>query len=145
MKKQVMPMKKDQMELGALVLRIALGVAFVVAALDKILSLPMATDMFKALFGAGAGAGLLYLAIVIELVGGVMLLLNWHVREAAGVLALFIVVAFVTTFKLGAAPHMIGTLREVLVMNTGGGNTAVNFAYFAMLLSLVLSGCRQCK
>jgi len=138
-------MKKDRAELGTLVLRIALGVAFVVAALDKVLSLPMATDMFKMLFGSDAGAGLLYLAIVIELVGGVMLLLNWHVREAAGVLALFIVVAFVTTFKLGAAPHMIGTLREVLVMNTGGGNTAVNFAYFAMLLSLVLSGCRQCK
>ena len=65
--------------------------------------------------------------------------------EEPDVLAVFSLVAFVKTFKLGSAPNFIGTLREIMVMNTGGGNTAVNFAYFAGLLSLAFSGCKQCK
>jgi len=126
------------------VLRIFLGVAFIVAALDKIMSLPMAREMFTGFFG-GAGPALLYLAIAIELLGGLALLFNWHAACAALLLAVFILVAFVKTFKLGAAPNFISMLREIMVMNTGGGNTAVNFAYFAGLLSLAFSGCKQCK
>lgn len=121
------------------VLRVFFGVAFLVAGLDKVLSLPMAKGMFEGMFG-GAGALMLYLAIVIELAGGLALLFNWKVRESAVVLALFILVAFVQTFKLGDAPNFVAVLREIMVMNTGGGNTAVNFAYFAGLLSLAFSG-----
>jgi uncharacterized membrane protein YphA (DoxX/SURF4 family) len=131
-------------EWGPAVLRIFFGVAFIVAGLDKILSLPMAKEMFTGFFG-GAGPALLWVAIAIELLGGLALLFNWHAPCAALLLAVFILVAFVKTFKLGAAPHFVGTLRELMVMNTGGGNTAVNFAYFAALLSLAFSGCRQCK
>jgi len=121
-----------------LVLRIFFGVAFIVGGLDKILSMPMAKEMFGMLFG-GAGIGMLYLAIAIELLGGLALLFNYRTREAAIVLALFILVAFVKTFQLGDAPHFVGTLREIAVMNTGGGNTAVNYAYFAGLLSLAFN------
>ncbi|RJQ20336.1 DoxX family protein [Candidatus Woesearchaeota archaeon] len=130
---------------GPLVLRLMLGVAFVVAALDKILSLPMARGMFEGLFGASLGAPLLYLAIAVELAGGLMLIFGWHTMEAAAALAVLILVAFFATFKLGAAPNLIATLREVMVMNTGGGNTAVNWAYFAGLLALVFNGCAQCE
>lgn len=126
------------------VLRIFFGVAFIVAGLDKILSMPMAKEMFGMMFG-GAGTAMLYLAIAIELLGGLALLFNWHAPCAALILAVFILVAFVKTFKLGVAPHFVGTLREIMVMNTGGGNTAVNFAYFAGLLSLAFAGCKTCK
>jgi uncharacterized membrane protein YphA (DoxX/SURF4 family) len=126
------------------ILRVGFGIAFLVAGLDKILGLEMAKGMFTQLFG-GAGPALLYLAIAIELVGGLMLLFNWHASCASLVLAVFILIAFIKTFKLGAAGNMVGTLRELLVMNTGGGNTAVNFAYFIGLLSLAFSGCKQCK
>ena len=129
---------------GPLVLRLMLGVAFVIAALDKILGIEMMKGMFQGLFGAGLGAPLLYLAIVVELAGGLMLIFGWHTREAAAVLAVLILVAFVTTFKLGQTANTIGMLREVMVMNTGGGNTAVNWAYFAGLLALVFNGCEQC-
>lgn len=122
------------------VLRMFFGVAFVVAALDKILSFSMMQGMFKGLFGAGLGAPAFYLAIAIELGGGAALLLNKYVRETAVLLAVFMVVAFVMTFKLGATANFVGTLREIMVMNTGGGNTAVNFAYFAAMLSLAFSG-----
>lgn len=126
------------------ILRIGFGIAFLVAGLDKILGLPMAKEMFTGLFG-GAGPALLYLAIAIELIGGLALLFNWHAACAALILAVFILIAFVKTFKLGQVTNMVGTLREIIVMNTGGGNTAVNFAYFIGLMSLAFSGCKQCK
>ncbi len=127
------------------ILRVFFGVAFIVAALDKIMGMSMAKGMFEQLFGASLGAPALYLAIAIELIGGLMLLFNWHTGCAAIFLSLFIIVALVKTWKLGEATSMVGMLREMLVMNTGGGNTAVNFAYLAGLLSLAFSGCKQCK
>ena len=127
-----------------IILRWFFGVAFIVAALDKILGMPMAKEMFGMMFG-GAGSVMLYLAIAIELLGGLALLFNFHAACAALILALFIVVAFVKTFQIGAAANFVGVLREIMVMNTGGGNTAVNFAYFAGLLALAFSGCDSCK
>ncbi|PIN76034.1 hypothetical protein COV18_01265 [Candidatus Woesearchaeota archaeon CG10_big_fil_rev_8_21_14_0_10_37_12] len=121
------------------VLRIFFGVAFLVAGLDKILGLSMARGMFEGLFGAGLGAPLLYLAIIIEVLGGLALLFNYKTPLVSLVLAVFILVALISTFKLGDAPNVIASLREILVMNTGGGNTAVNFAYLAGLLSLAFA------
>lgn len=132
-------MANEYAEYSTFVLRLFLGIAFVVAGLDKVLSWSMAKGMFEGFFG-GAGTIMLALAVLIELVGGVSLLLGFHTRYAATTLAVLILVAFITTFKLGDAPHFIGTLREIMVMNTGGGNTAVNWAFFAGLLSLALSG-----
>ena len=127
------------------ILRVFFGLAFVVAALDKILGLEMAKGMFEMLFGASLGAPLLYLAIVNELVGGLSLLFNRHASCMAALLSVFIFVALIVTWKIGAAPNIAAWLRELLVMNTGGGNTAVNFAYLAGLLTLAFSGCDSCK
>ncbi len=127
---------------GPTVLRIFFGVAFLVAGLDKILNLEMATGMFEKLLGMGA---LVYLAIIIEIVGGLALVLNKKVREASVVLALFILVAFIATFKIAEGVGFITSLREIMVMNTGGGNTAVNFAYFAGLLALAFTGSKGSK
>lgn len=122
------------------VLRLLFGIAFIIAGLDKILTYSMASGMFKTLFGQSIGGIALIVAIVIELLFGLALLLGFYTRVAATILALLILVAMATTFKLGEASNFVGTLREITVMNTGGGNTAVNFAYFAALLSLVFSG-----
>lgn len=135
---------QERKDWGPAVLRIFLGVGFLVAGIDKILGLSMARDMFGQLFGPGL-AWLVYVAIVIEIVCGGALILNRKVRESAAILAVFIVVAFIMTFKLGAAPNFIATLREIMVMNTGGGNTAVNFAYFAGLLALAFMGSKGSK
>ncbi|MAF34390.1 hypothetical protein CMO91_00935 [Candidatus Woesearchaeota archaeon] len=126
-------------EHGPFILRVFLGVAFIVAGLDKLLSYGMAQGMFTGMFG-GAGAAVLVVAIIVEIAGGLALLTGYHTKKAATVLAVVILVAFFKTFGVGQAPHFIGTLREVMVMNTGGANTAVNFAYFAGLLSLVATG-----
>ncbi|MBI4146072.1 DoxX family protein [Candidatus Woesearchaeota archaeon] len=130
---------------GPVILRTFFGVAFLIAALDKILSFGMAKGMFEGLFGTSLGAPALYLAILIELAGGLMLLLNWHAACAARVLSVFILVALVKTWQIGSATNAIGMLRELLVMNTGGGNTAVNFAYLAGLLNLGFAECETCK
>jgi len=136
---------QEHADWAPVILRVFFGVAFIVAALDKILGMETAKGMFEQLFGASLGAPALYLAIAIELIGGLMLLFNWHANCAAMFLSLFMVVALAKTWKLGEATSMVGLLREMLVMNTGGGNTAVNFAYLAGLLSLAFSGCKQCK
>lgn len=126
-------------EYGPLVLRVFLGIAFIVAGLDKVLSFGMAKGMFEQLFGS-AGSVIIVLAIIIEIVGGLALLFGYNTKYAAGVLALLILIAFISTFSIGQYGNIIGALREIMVMNTGGGNTAVNFAYFAGLLSLVFTG-----
>ncbi len=123
---------------SSFVLRLFLGVAFIVAGLDKLVHLGMATQMFQNLFGS-AGSLLVWVSIVVELIGGAFLLIGYNTRITAFVLALFILVAFVKTFKIGGM-DFISRLREIMVLNTGGGNTAVNFIYFASLLSLSLSG-----
>ncbi|MBI5072877.1 DoxX family membrane protein [Candidatus Woesearchaeota archaeon] len=130
-------------EWGPRIIAIALGIAFVVAGLDKVLNLSMAAGMFSSLFG---GQGwLVYPILLVEIFGGLALIVNWHAREAALVLAVVMVVAFVVTFKIGATTNFISAMREIIVMNTGGGNTAVNFAYFFSLVSLGFSDCKQCK
>ncbi len=126
------------------ILRIFFGVAFIVAALDKILGLTVAREMFTGFFGS-AGPALLWLAIAIELLGGLALLFNWHASCAAVLLSVFMLVALVKTWNISQAATFVQMLREMLVMNTSGGNTAVNFAYLAGLLSLAFSGCKQCK
>jgi len=126
---------KKNRHLAPVILRIFFGAAFIVAGLDKLLSLSMAKGMFGMLFGAGL-SWLVYVAIAVELAGGLMLLFNRKVRATSLVLSLFIVVALVVTFKLGDSANFVGTLREMLVMNTGGGNTPVNLAFLAGLLSL---------
>ncbi len=128
---------ESRQDLAPKLLAVPFGLAFLIAGLDKVFTLEMARGMFGQLFGAGL-SWMVYVAIVIELIGGAALLLNWHRREAALVLALLILVAFVVTFKLGQAPHFIGTLREIVVMK-------VNFAYFFALLALAFSGCKQCS
>ncbi|MDP6293279.1 MAG: DoxX family protein [Candidatus Woesearchaeota archaeon] len=126
-------------EHGPLILRVFLGVAFIVAGLDKLLSYGMAQGMFTSMFG-GAGTAVLVVAIIIEIAGGLALLTGYHTKKAASILAVIILVAFLKTFGVGQSAHFIGTLREVMVMNTSGANTAVNFAYFAGLLSLAATG-----
>ena len=73
----------EHKEWAQIILRVAFGFAFVVAGLGKILNLAMVKGMFEGLFGATIGTPLAYLTIVLELVGGLMLLLNWHASCAA--------------------------------------------------------------
>ncbi len=70
--------------MGPRLLAIALGVAFVVAGLDKILNIEMASQLFGMWFGGQSW--LVYVTLVIEILGGLALIANWHGREAAMVL-----------------------------------------------------------
>jgi len=138
--KEVRNWLRERKDWGNFVLRLFLGLAFVVAGLDKVMHIDMAAGMFNMLFGA-AGTTMLYLAIAIELVGGLFLLIGYQTRLTASVLAVLIVIAFIATFKIGGM-DFVSVLREVMVMNTGGGNTAVNWAYFAGLTALAFGGSR---
>jgi len=128
---------KDKTAYAILVLRIFFGVAFLVAGLDKVLHYSMARDMmFNQWFG-GLGTVMLMLAILIEIAGGLALLTGYYARYATWALIPMMLVAVLVTWKIGGMDS-ISSLREILVMNTGGGNTAVNFAYLAGLSALAL-------
>ncbi|MEM3126785.1 MAG: DoxX family protein [Candidatus Woesearchaeota archaeon] len=131
---------RERKDWGSLVLRLFLGLGFLVAGLDKVMHIEMVSGMFNMLYGP-AGMIMLYLAIAIEIVGGLLLLVGYQTRIAASVLAILIIVAFISTFKIGGM-DFVSILREVMVMNTGGGNTAVNWAYFAGLAALAFGGSR---
>lgn len=124
--------------IGIIILRLFFGLAFVVAGLDKILSFSSAKGMFISLFGA-LGVFMLVVAIIIELIGGLALLANVRAKWASGALAVFMVAALVSTFKVGDAPNVIAWVRELLVMNTGGSNVPVTLSYLAGLLAIFFS------
>ena len=129
---------------GRNVLRYFFGVAFLIAGLDKLFHFSMARDMmFNNWFG-GLGTAVLVAAIVLEIGGAVLLLANKHVKEATMGLGVLILVALFVTFKVGEA-DWIGTLREIFVMNTGGGNTPVNLAFLAGLAALYFMSCECAK
>ncbi|MBI4441541.1 DoxX family protein [Candidatus Woesearchaeota archaeon] len=119
-----------------LVLRTYFGIAFLVAGLDKLFHLDMAGKMFEMWF-PGFGAAMLWLAIAIEVIGGVTLLSGYYTQYAAGLFIPFMLVATAVTWKIGGM-DVISMVREMLVMNTAGGNTPVNLAYIAGLTALVL-------
>jgi len=135
----------NRQEKGLLILRVFFGIAFVIAGFDKLLRWGDVSGMFGMLFGS-AGAILAGIVLVIEIFGGLALVLGFHTRKAAWLLAVVIAVAFLKTFGVGDAPNLISTLRELLVMNTGKMNDMVNFqtstqlAYLAGLVTLGVSG-----
>ena len=126
---------------ATVVLRCVFGFAFVLAAINKILNYGVVTGMFQGFFGS-AGTVLTVATIIIELFGGIFLLLGIWTRIASALLAVVMVVAFIVTFKV-TSPGLIGALHEIFVMNVSGSNIVVNVAYFAALISLVFSGTQK--
>lgn len=129
-------MKEANYKYAELVLRIFFGAAFLIAGLDKLFHFSIARDMmFNAWFGQSLGTVMLVLAIIIEIGGSVFLLFGKYVKQITVVLIGLIVVASIVSWKIGGM-DFLSKLREILVMNTGGGNTAVNLTYLAGLLAL---------
>jgi|SRR3989344_5758418 len=73
-------------------LRLALGIVFIVAGFGKITNLAGPTGMLSGLGFPMAGALAVILAVV-ELGGGILLLLGWQTRLAASLLAVVMLVA----------------------------------------------------
>jgi len=122
------------------VLRLFLGVAFIVAGLHKLTHLEGVGGMFAGLFG-GAGTLLLWLTLVVELVGGAMLLVGYQTRWSATALAGIMIVALFTTWKISEGADFFTMLNNIFIM--GPGNMSTNIAMLAGLLSLAMSGSEE--
>ncbi len=96
-------------EWGPFVLRLVLGLLFVVAGIQKFMMTEGVTGMFSNMLGLPGGAATVYLVAVVELVGGLMFLTGWNVRIAAIPLAVAMVVAGVTMWMAASGnPDMNG-------------------------------------
>jgi putative oxidoreductase len=72
--------------------RILLGAIFLVAGLRKVMGIA-ATAGYFAKLGFPAPEVMAWVAVVIELGGGLLLVLGWHARRAAWLLILFVAIA----------------------------------------------------
>lgn len=116
-----------------MVLRIFFGAAFLIAGIGKLFSLDQTIGFFSQLFG---GAGwLAYPVLLVEIVGGILLLVDWHAMEASVVLAIVMLVATVVTFKAEAG--MFGVLQALF--------SSVPILYLVALVSIAMQGCKQCE
>lgn len=132
-------MTKKSAKYGPLVLRLFFGTAFIVAGLNKAISFSSSKIGFSTLFGQ-AGTIMLILAIVIETGAGLALLLGFHTRYSAFLLTILMIIATISTFKMGHVANILTFFEEILLRNSAGGNTGLQFTYLAGLISLVLTG-----
>lgn len=96
-------------EWGPFVLRLVLGLLFVVAGIQKFMMTEGVTGMFSNMLGIPGGAATVYLVAVIELAGGLMFLTGWNVRLAAIPLTIAMVVAGITMWNAALGnPDMNG-------------------------------------
>jgi uncharacterized membrane protein YphA (DoxX/SURF4 family) len=91
------------------VIRLVLGVLFVVAGIQKLMMTDAVTGMFSNMLGLPGGSATVYLVALVELVGGLMFLSGWNVRYAAMPLAVAMLVAGIAMWNMGLGnPDMNG-------------------------------------
>ncbi len=112
---------------GLLVLRVVVGIVFVMHGYQKFGSIDMVSGFFASL---GLGASMAYVVATIELVGGISLILGYGSKIAAGLLAIVMAGAIIKVhgangFFLGQAPgyEFVLTLlgASVAILYTGAG------------------------
>lgn len=115
--------------LGPLVLRLYLGILFIVFGMDKLKNIPGTQDMFINMFGLPGWTAVL--VGLVELVAGILLILGLATRESALALAIIIFVAMTKTNKFGLR---IGGEPPLGMMPTW------NWPIFVALLALLFIG-----
>lgn len=105
-----------------LILRLALGIAFIVAGYTKLSNMSMVVEMFSQFFG-GAGPALAWIVAIVELIAGIAVLVGFFTRWAALAIAVIMLVA-------------------LFVVHLGDGYNGMQLpiAYFAMSLALLFKG-----
>ena len=109
---------------GLLVLRIGVGAIFIFSGWMKVSNLSETVGMFA---GMGIGAFWAYVASVVELVGGIAVLLGAYTRLFGGLLAIVMIVAI---YIVHSDPAMVMTPISVLfsclaLMCASGGKYSV--------------------
>lgn len=114
-------------------IRMFLGIGFVAAGTMKLLDIPGMTQMFATMFGSMA-LPLLVLVGMVELLGGLALLLGVWARISALVLSVVMLVAMVVTWNIQPL-GLFGAIAQVFGM--------VPFAYLVMCIAIALRGAQK--
>jgi putative oxidoreductase len=122
---------KQFQDLAAPVGRVLLALMFVLAGINKISSYPGVQGFMESM---GVPGALLPLVIALELVGGLILMLGWHTRLTAFLLAGFTIVAtLIFHSNLGDQTQMLFFMKNLsiaggllLVVSHGAGPYSID-------------------
>jgi putative oxidoreductase len=87
-----------------LIARIFMGILFIIPAIRQITAYAGSVKYFASL-GFPAPEAMVVLAVVIEIVAGVMLILGWRVRWAAWLLILYVIIATAMAHRFWQFPE----------------------------------------
>lgn len=97
--------------IGLAIVRIGVGLVFLLAGISKLLSLPMTVFMFSQI---GLAAAWVYVVSIIEIIGGALLVLGLWTSFAAIPLGIIMLVATVIQFRFGGG--LMGAIAPLMVM-----------------------------
>jgi len=98
---------------GNAILRIGVGALFVLAGISKLLSIPMTVLMFAQV---GLAGWWVYVVAIIEVLGGLMLLLGLWSRMVAIPLGIIMLVATIIQFRFGGG--VMGAMAPLVILLT---------------------------
>ena len=112
-------------DLGFMILRIALAIAFIVHGYLKLANLDGTAKFFEAV-GIPAAAFMAGVVAVIELAGGIAVLIGFLTRQAAALLAIDMIVAICVVTK-GSIPYleMMILAGALTLLFTGSGKWSI--------------------
>ena len=109
-------LKHEHQQVGLLVARILLGALFVVSGYTKMVGIEGVVGYMSS-SGLPVSAGLAWLAAIIELVGGLALILGVHSSIAAIVLAIYLIpVTLFLHVKVGDQANMVQALKNAAII-----------------------------
>jgi len=124
-------MKETNLEWGTLILRLVLGITFIVHGWDKVQGMGM--ENVAGWFGSiGLPSFLAYIVMMIELIGGIALLLGLGTRVVSALLGLIMVGAII---KVKLAAGFLG--------NGQGAGYELDLVILAVAIFLTLNGSRK--
>ncbi len=109
---------------GVSILRIGVGILFLLAGISKFLSLPVTIFMFSQV---GLATWWVYIVSVVEVVGGICLILGMWTRYAAIPLGITMLGAAIITFRFGGglmgalSPMVLFLVQVQFYLGTTGG------------------------
>ncbi len=116
-------------------LRLFLGITFLSAGIYRIFNWNQAVIEFSRLNLDGAYY-LILLIILLEVVGGLLLIFNIKTKEVLLTFSVFITIALITAF-MADGQNIISNFKELFIFTPSPTDTFLHFTYLVIIISLL--------